>query len=514
MKDAMEAFVTAVNPFTQQQIGAVPSTAVSLLPQILARAREAQGLWANTGLRQRQKVFRELRSHLVENMRSIVDVVSLSTSKPYVESLSAEVFGALEMLRWCHNHAPRHLRKQYLWMGRYWFMGRQSTVQRKPLGVIGIISPWNFPFGIPVAQVLQAVMAGNAVVLKVSEYTPLVGLKIQEICAAAFPKDLVQVVFGGPELGHALIGSGVEKIIFTGSTRTGCLIAAEAAKHCIPTALELGGKDAMVVLADAHIERAVRGALWGAFSNSGQVCASVERLYVHESIREKFVSLLKTKLAMLKQGPPQSYADVGTVINTAQRTKVLGALEQARKDGAVLTQATPASGYVVPTILENVTDTMPAVTEETFGPALPILTFTSDDEVVQRVNANSYGLSASVWSENLRHARRTAEKLEVGSVTVNGSAYAHALPMTPWFGIKKSGWGVGHGKWGLEEVTRLHHIHTNLARGNHREFWWFGYTQTMFENLVDLAVNFTRIGRFTWLPALFPFLALNREKKY
>ncbi len=346
----------------------------------------------------------------------------------------------------------------------------------------------------------MALIAGNAVVLKPSELTPLIALKIGEIFRrAGLPAGLFEVVTGDGSTGAALINAQVDKIMFTGSVATGKRVAEAAAKYLTPVVLELGGKDPMIVLEDADIDNAARGAVWGAFANSGQACASVERCYVHESIAPQFLARVLAETKSLKQsGGTTPDTDIGAMTNERQlqivEEHVADALQRGGRvvtGGERLHGADTSDGYFYPpTVLTNVDHRMMIMRDETFGPVLPVMTFKTDEEAIRLANDSVYGLTASVWTRNISRGRRIAERVDAGTVMVNEVLYTHGIAQTPWGGIKDSGYGRTHGRAGLLELVAPQHIHIN-----HISFlpdlWWFHYNQNAARLFGGLARRFT-----------------------
>src|SRR5690349_1710065 len=312
--------ITSIDPSTGAEIGRVPLFNAADVSAAVQRARQAQTAWAKLSFRARARFILTAREIVLAQVEEIATLIARETGKPPAEAISMEVTPTLDLMQHFARNAERMLHRQKIDIGQFQLMGRSSYIVYKPLGVVGIISPWNFPWATPLDEVVMALMAGNAVVLKPSELTPFTALKIGEVFKQAeLPERLLEIVTGDGSTGAALVEAGVNKIMFTGSVNTGKRVAEAAAKHLTPVVLELGGKDPMVVLEDADLENAARAAIWGAFCNSGQACASIERCYVHESIADKFTDLVVKETRLLKQGKAATEAiDIGAMTNERQ----------------------------------------------------------------------------------------------------------------------------------------------------------------------------------------------------
>nr|MBA2339916.1 aldehyde dehydrogenase family protein [Pyrinomonadaceae bacterium] len=460
------------------------------------RARAAQKSWGALSYVERASVVSRGRQIVLDEMEEIASLIARETGKPTVEALAMEIVPTLDLMRYFAARTATLLRPERIDIGQYRLMGRASRIVYHPLGVVGIISPWNFPWAIPLGEVVMALMAGNSVVLKPSELTPLTALKIADVFKrAGLPEGLLEVVTGDGQTGAALVEAGVDKIMFTGSVRTGRRVAEAAAKTLTPVVLELGGKDPMIVLDDADVETASSAAVWGAFANAGQACASVERCYVHESIAEDFISRVVEKTKTLRLGAgTNGDADVGAMSNAAQLEIVATHVTDAIARGArVLTGGkrteSLAGLFYEPTVLDMVDETMTIMREETFGPVLPVKTFKTEEEALRLANDSPFGLTASVWTRNIKRGQRLAERIEAGTVMINEVLYTHGIAQTPWGGMKQSGLGRTHGRAGLLELVRAQHIHTNrLARIP--DLWWFNYTPRFAKLVRGLARRF------------------------
>jgi succinate-semialdehyde dehydrogenase/glutarate-semialdehyde dehydrogenase len=434
--------------------------------------------------------------------------------------MSMEVVPALDLMQYFARKSERMLRPEKIDIGLYGFLGRSSVVEYRPLGVVGIISPWNFPWATPVGEVVMALMAGNSVVLKPSELTPLTGLKVGELFArAGLPGGVLEVVTGDGQTGAALVEAAPDKVMFTGSVPTGRRVAVAAARNLTPVVLELGGKDPMLVFEDADISAATEAAVWGAFANSGQACASVERCYVHESVAEEFTRRVVEKTRALKQAGGGAACDLGSMSSERQFRTVEEHVKDAVARGArVLAGGGRARGcsergwFHEPTVLANVDHTMAVMREETFGPVLPVMTFRDEEEAVRLANDSVFGLTASVWTRDLRRGRRVASRIEAGTVMVNEVLYTHGIAQAPWGGVKQSGLGRTHGRLGLLEMVAPHHVHVNRLTLFH-DVWWFSYTPGAAELFRSLARRFSTGSLLQTLLISPRMLARLRERR-
>ncbi|MEK6279796.1 MAG: succinic semialdehyde dehydrogenase [Acidobacteriota bacterium] len=501
--------IISYDPATGREIGRAPLSSNEDVVSAVGRARAAQPAWANLSFRERRRVVLKARQILLDESDEIAQLISKETGKPATEALSMEIVPTLDAMHYFAHASENLLRPQKIDIGQYGMMGRSSRIVFKPLGVIGIISPWNFPLATPLDEIVMALMAGNAVVLKPSELTPLIALKIGELFTrAGLPSDLLKIVTGDGGTGAALIDAHVDKIMFTGSVATGKRVAEAAAKYLTPVVLELGGKDPMIVLEDADIENAARGAVWGAFANAGQACASVERCYVHESIAPKFIERIVAETETLRQGVgTEAAVDIGSMTNERQLQIVENHVGDAKQRGArILTGGhrggNPDGFFYRPTVLTNVDHDMTIMRDETFGPVLPVMTFRTDDEAVKLANDSVYGLTASVWTRNIARGRRIAERIEAGTVMVNEVVYTHGIAQTPWGGVKDSGYGRTHGRAGLLELVTPQHIHINRVSFL-PDLWWFRYNQNATRLFGGLARRFTT-GSLTQTAPLLP----------
>jgi acyl-CoA reductase-like NAD-dependent aldehyde dehydrogenase len=496
-QDKETSEIISYDPATGEEIGRARLSSPEDVKEAVRRARTAQAAWASLSFRDRARIILRARKLMLAERDEIARLVSRETGKPVAEALSMEIVPTLDAMHYFAHATENLLRPQQIDIGQYGLMGRSSSIVFRPLGVVGIISPWNFPLATPADEVVMALMAGNAVVLKPSELTPLIALKLGDIFQRAdLPAGLLNVVTGDGSTGAALIDARVDKIMFTGSVATGKRVAEAAAKYLTPVVLELGGKDPMIVLEDADIKNAARGAVWGAFANSGQACASVERCYVQESIASKFIEQVVAETKMLTQGPGTAAGvDVGSMSNKRQLEIVEAHVNDAKERGArILTggrRGKDGEGlFYEPTVVTGVDHHMTIMRDETFGPVLPVMTFKTEDEAIRLANDSVYGLTASVWTKNIARGRRLAERIEAGTVMVNEVVYTHGIAQTPWGGVKESGYGRTHGRLGLLELVHPQHIHVNRV-SYLPDLWWFRYSPRAARLFAGLAQRFT-----------------------
>lgn len=476
--------------------GELDITPLEALPEIFKKARDAQSRWGALPVKNRARILIQIREAILNQADPLIDLIVKENGKPRFEAISNELLPAVELVTFYAKVSNRALKDRSISMGL--MKHRKSYLNYWPLGVVVIISPWNYPFSIPFGEIIMALVAGNAVIFKPSEYTPFVGLKIQEVCEnAGLPLEVLQTVIGDGKLGAALIQQKPNKIFFTGSVATGRRIAVAAAEHLLPVNLELGGKDPMIILPDVDLDFASSAALWGSFSNSGQACASTERLLVHESIAEPFLAKFKEKAAMLGEN------ELGTITMEKQKETYTQQIDEARAKGALFLtggEFSPDRRKLRPTIVTgSQIESLGIYREETFGAAVAVTTFKSVAEAVQKANDSRYGLCASIITRNLSLGEEVAKQLETGTVMINEVTYTHGLAETPWGGLKESGTGRTHSEQGLYEFVNVRHIHRARARFLvFKSLWWFPYTSFQFSMFRELL----NVYRKSWLDRL------------
>ncbi|MFZ0492837.1 MAG: aldehyde dehydrogenase family protein, partial [Acidimicrobiia bacterium] len=410
--------------------------------------------WRSLGPKGRRPYLRRLRTVILDQGRHIADVVRSETGKDLSEAYAFDVLTSLTVVDHYIRNAHAYLRTR---RGSSWpFVTTRAWTEYHPRGVAAVISPWNYPFFLPAISVVTALAAGCSVVLKPSEVTPLTGQLFAELAAqAGLPEDLIQVVHGAAETGAALATANVGIVAFTGSTRVGKLVAKEAAENMTPVVLELGGVDAMVVLEDADIPQAAKAAVWGSMTNAGQMCTSVERLYIVDAVYDEFLARVQKELDSVSSGDGGS-RDIGPIIFEPQLDIIESHVADALAKGATVLRGgkraeTPTGIYYEPTLLTNIDHTMLVTREETFGPVLPIGRVADANEALAMVNDSSYGLHGSVWSKDRRRAERFASRMETGTIAINDVAVNFVVPTVSFAGIKNSGHGGVFGPAGLQE---------------------------------------------------------------
>ena len=411
----------------------------------------------------------------------LADTVVLESGKPRAEALFADLFVALDTAEYFFKRGEKLLKPDSVPHHSIAAKAKSGGLYYEPLGVFGIISWWNYPLAIPLSQIIPAIAAGNAVVCKTSDFTPQCGALIEKLFIdAGFPLNLVTVVQGGGEVGQALIDASPDKIFFTGSVATGRRVAEACAKKLIPSVLELGGKDAMLVLRDANLDAASSAAVWGSYTNCGQVCLSVERIYVERSASAKFADLCVAKAKKLRLGPGADPAtDVGPLIRPIHVQRMKDLIADALGHGASILcggNSRPDLGpnFFEPTVVMNADATMKLFQEETFGPILAIQTVDNAEEAVALANISSFALSASVWTRDSSRGESIAKQLRAGAVMVNDVISYFAIAEAPHGGCGASGWGRTHGKAGLSEMVQTKYIDVDRMP-NREKPWWYRY---------------------------------------
>ncbi len=477
-----------------------PDTAA--VAAIYERARKAQADIRDWGVKKRLEFISALKSVILDNQEMILDRLQADTKKSRFDAITAEIFGTLDFLDYLEKNAVKYLKDRKV-ATPFALMGKKSKVFFEPLGTALLISPWNYPFYQAIVPITQAFIAGNAVVFKPSSATPLKGLVEALLARAGFRPGWVQVVYGsGSTVGDALVDGKPDKIFLIGSQAVGRHVMKKAAEHLIPVELELGGKDPMVVFEDVNINRAAAGAIWGAFTTTGQSCTSVERLFVHESIYGAFKEKLVAETQTLIQATDKDgSADIGPMC-TADQVKVIAAqVADAKEKGAVFLTGNDWDGEsasIPPMIVEGVTQDMRMDKEENFGPVLPLYSFSSEAQAIELANDPEFGLSASVWSKDLKRADRVARAIYTGNVSINNVMLTEGNHALPFGGVGKSGFGRYKGEFGFYAFTNIKAVLVDKD-SKKMEANWFPYTAKKYRIFSDLTRALYSPGRISGL---------------
>jgi len=474
-----------MSPVDGQWIGEVPVTSPEEVETVVHRAREAQRDWQKSSWKDRNRAFRRLAETVYRSREDLAEIITLEQGKTLLESFLLEIYPAVQGVRYLVHHGARILQDQRVGHAEPLFVGRQARYRFRPVGVWAVISPWNYPFVLPFLQVAAAVFAGNAVVLKPSPITPLTGAWIPRLFReAGFPEHLVGLVQGGAREGELLLEHPeIGGVVFTGSVPTGQHVMARAARGIRRVVLELGGNDPALVLGDADVERAARGIAWSAMVNAGQTCASVERVYVERSVSLDFFDALVEAVRAIRVGDPRKPdVDMGPLTVDFQRERVEHHVQDARTQGArVATGGHPLEDlgplYYAPTVLLDARPDMQVMREETFGPVVAVQVVDGLDEAIRWANASPYGLTASVWTRKRKRAEIVIRELDAGVVTVNSHLYTFAEPESSWGGVKQSGLGRTHGRYGLLAFVDVQYVDAWWSDAH--ELWWYPYTERL-----------------------------------
>ncbi len=442
------AEIISYSPSTGEEVGRYPNASEATIHELVARASAASHHWRALGFKGRKIILKSWAHYLAEHIDELAALVSAETGKPSSDA-ALEIAVGIDHLSWAAKHAGRYLRNSYRTPGV--LMANMSThVEYSPLGVVGVIGPWNYPVFTPMGSIAYALAAGNAVIFKPSEYTPGVGHWLGESFNLVAPQaNIFFVATGGPDTGSALTKSAVNKIAFTGSSATGKKIAAACAENLTPVLMECGGTDPAIIDRDCDLNRAAEAVLWGAMANAGQTCVGIERVYVHEEIATRFTETISEMASELVVGH-----DYGAMTMPKQLPIIDAHIKDAVRLGANFVVGSAESvqpPFVLPTIMVDVPEESLAVAEETFGPTLTIRSVASMGEAIHLANASKYGLAASVWSK--RNGKAIASELQCGMVSVNSVLAFTATPTMPFGGVKQSGYGRIHGPEGLREFA-------------------------------------------------------------
>ncbi len=511
----------SLNPATLEQIGKFCLASTQDCQTAIQAAKDAFPAWKTLPISEKQKIFRNAKKILMQKSEDAARLLTEEKGSPYPESYSSEIFASLGALDYYARKLKTLLSPHTVKHTVSLFFNKKSSFRFEPLGPTLIITPWNFPFLISMYDVLSALSAGNTVILKPSSSTPFTGLMVGEILAqAGLPPGVLNIANCNiPQAEEMITHHDVQTVMFTGSVSTGKRIMALASRNLTNLALELGGKDPMIVCADADIERAARGAVWAGFMNCGQSCGSIERVYVAKEIADEFTQEVVELTKKIRVGNPiNPEVEMGPMVTLSQLNTVKDHIQDALDKGAEIlvggeTKTNLPGYFISPTVLTKVDHTMKIMTEETFGPTLPIMTFSDLEEAISLANDSSLGLTASVWTRNKKIAAWIAERIETGSITVNDHMFSFIEPSAIWGGIKQTGMGRSHGPFGLQELVNIKFISFDFLKRK-KQLWWFPYDSGLLPLLRKSAILFhhSRIReKLKALFALIPSLKRIRE---
>src|SRR5215211_7656228 len=473
------------NPATGELVGTVETITPAQVQGVVDEVAEVQPFWAQLSLADRARYMRRAADVILEEMDEIAELLTREQGKPRTESYTMELLPTVDLLHWCADEGPEILADEKISYPQLFLKTKRSFFSYEPIGVVGVIAPWNYPWSIPFGEVAIALMAGNGVVLKPASLTPLLGERIRETFEkAGLPEGLVRTVHGGGAVGGALAESSAGKIFFTGSVEVGRKVGEACAKALKGSVLELGGKDPQIVCPDADLANAVSGAVWGGFANAGQTCSGIERTYVVRDVADRFLEGVVRETERLTVGDPMQWeTEIGPMVSAEQAELVTALVDDAIANGAErLTggaREVPgfSGSFIAPTILTGVTHDMRIMKEEIFGPVLPIVTVDSEEQALDMANDSRFGLGASIWTKDRAKGERMARRIESGMVWINDHSYSHGACQCSWGGVKESGLGRSHSKFGLYECVNIKHV--AWEPGYTRDMWWQPYDRDL-----------------------------------
>jgi acyl-CoA reductase-like NAD-dependent aldehyde dehydrogenase len=476
-KKALESF----SPTTGELLGSVETLTPPKVQGIVDDVAEVQPFWAQLSLEDRARYMRRAADVLLAEIDELAELLTREQGKPRVESYSMELLPTVDALKWIADQGPEILADEKISFPQAFLKTKRAKFAYEPIGVVGVIAPWNYPWSIPFGEVAIAVMAGNGVVLKPASLTPLIGERIRMIFEkAGFPEGLIRTIHGGGRVGDALVKSSAGKIFFTGSVEIGYKVGVECAKRMKGSVLELGGKDPQIVCADADLANAVSGAVWGGFANAGQTCSGIERVYVHRDVSDAFLEGVVRETERLTVGDPLEWTtETGPMVSAEQADLVTELVDDAIANGAERLCGGPVKvkgmkgRFIAPTVLTGVTHEMRIMQEEIFGPVLPVITVDSEEEAVRLANDSRFGLGASVWTKDRGKGERIASQIQSGMVWVNDHSFSHGACQCSWGGVKDSGLGRSHSKFGFYECVNIKLV--SWEPGWTRDSWWQPY---------------------------------------
>ena len=479
-RPALESF----NPATGELVGTVETITPAKVQSVVDDVAEVQPFWAALSLEDRARYMRRAIDVLIAELDEIAELLTSEQGKPRVESYTMELLPTVDSLKWIADNGPQILSDEKLSMPVF-LKSKSAKFTYEPIGVVGVIAPWNYPWSIPFGEVAIALMCGNGVVLKPASLTPLIGERIRQTFEkAGLPEGLIRTVHGGGRIGDALVKSTAGKIFFTGSVEVGRKVGVECAKRMKGSVLELGGKDPQIVCADADLANAVSGAVWGGFANAGQTCSGIERVYVVDEVADRFLEGVVRETERLTVGDPREWTtEIGPMVSDDQAAIVTELVDDAVKNGAKKLTGGPTKvkgmkgSFIAPVVLTDVTHDMRIMNEEIFGPVLPVMKVRSEEEALALANDSQFGLGASVWTKDRAKGERIAHQIESGMVWVNDHSFSHGACQCAWGGVKDSGLGRSHSKFGFYECVNIKQL--AWEPGWTRDMWWQPYDRKL-----------------------------------
>jgi acyl-CoA reductase-like NAD-dependent aldehyde dehydrogenase len=473
------------NPATGELVGSVETITPGQVQGVVDDVAEVQPFWGQLSLPDRGRYLRRAADVVLEEIDEIAELLTREQGKPRTESYTMELLPTVDLLHWCADEGAEILADEKVPYPQLFLKTKRSFFSYEPLGVVGVISPWNYPWSIPFGEVAIALMAGNGVVLKPASLTPKLGERIRlTFEKAGLPEGLVRDVHGGGKVGHALAESSVSKIFFTGSVEVGRTVGEACAKTLKGCVLELGGKDPQIVCPDADLANAVSGAVWGGFANAGQTCSGIERSYVVRDVADRFLEGVVRETERLTVGDPLEWTtETGPMVSEDQFDTVCELVDDALENGAERLTGGPRDvpgfpgKFIAPTVLTGVRPEMRIMQEEIFGPVLPIVTVDSEADAVEQANDSRFGLGSSIWTRDRAKGERMARRIESGMVWINDHSYSHGACQCSWGGVKESGLGRTHSKFGFYECVNIKLV--AWEPGLTRDFWWQPYDRTL-----------------------------------
>jgi acyl-CoA reductase-like NAD-dependent aldehyde dehydrogenase len=479
------ATLESFSPATGELVGSVPTITPEEVQGVVDDVARIQPAWAELPAKTRAAYMKRAAEALLDDIDEIAELLSKEQGKPLTESYTMELLPTVDALHWCAKEGPKILADEKVPMTQAFTLSKKGRFSYEPIGVVGVIAPWNYPWSIPFGEVAIALMAGNGVVLKPASLTPLLGERIRDVFEkSGLPEGLIRVVHGGGRIGDALCRSSVGKVFFTGSVEVGRKVGEVCAGGLKGSVLELGGKDPMIVCSDADLDNAVSGAVWGGFANAGQTCSGIERVYVMRDVADRFVEGVVREAEKLRLGDPLEWdTAIGPMTSEDQYEIVCELIEDAVASGATRrcggpTEVPGFSGkFVAPTVLTGVTHETRIMREEIFGPVLPIVVVDSEQEAIDLANDSEFGLGASVWTKDRQRGARIARRIESGMVWVNDHSFSHGACQCAWGGVKDSGLGRSHSKFGFYECVNIKQL--AWEPGWTRDMWWQPYDRKL-----------------------------------